>query len=234
MSNLSTKQLETAVQTLMSARKILQIDKDQRIFVHRKSIQKLQQDIGAYLERYHTTYPLKAGMPKEELKSKLPRVAAAKIFTMVLNRMLKDGDITQEGETVRLSGHKVALAEDLTGFKNKIVAIYRDSLLQPPYFKEVIKTLNMDAGRAKDVLNLLLNEGTLVKVKEDLYYHIDPLAGLQEKLVDYLIKNDEIETPRFKDMTGASRKYVIPLLEYFDKKNVTIRVGDTRKLRQKN
>lgn len=234
MSNLSTKQLETAVQTLMSARKILQIDKDQRIFVHRKSIQKLQQDIDAYLERYHTTYPLKAGMPKEELKSKLPRVAAAKIFTMVLNRMLKDGDITQEGETVRLSGHKVALAEDLTGFKNKIVAIYRDSLLQPPYFKEVIKTLNMDAGRAKDVLNLLLNEGTLVKVKEDLYYHIDPLTGIQEKLVDYLIKNDEIETPRFKDMTGASRKYVIPLLEYFDKKNVTIRVGDTRKLRQKN
>ena len=234
MSNLSTKQIETVVQALMSSRKILQIDKDQRVFVHQKSIQTLQQDIQAYLRKYHSTYPLKTGMSKEELKSKLPPAAAAKIFTMVLNQMVKAGDIGQEGETVRLAGHKVSLAEDLTGLKKKVVAVYRENQLQPPYFKEVAKTLNMDAGRAKDVLMLLVNEGTLIKIKEDLYYHIDPLTKLQEKLVDYLVKHDEIDTPLFKDMTGASRKFVIPLLEYFDKKNVTIRVGDTRKLRQKN
>ena len=55
----------------------------------------------------------------------------------------------------------------------------------------------------------------------------------KEKQVDYLLNHDEISTPQFKDMTAASRKYVIPLLEYFDKNNITIRVGDTRKLRQK-
>jgi selenocysteine-specific elongation factor len=172
-------------------------------------------------------------MPKEELKSKLPAATDAKVFTMVFNHMVKEGDIVQEGEGVRLSSHKVSLAEDQAGVKKKIIDIYRDNQLQPPYFKEVVKTLNMDAGRAKDVLMLLVDEGTIVKIKEDLFFHVDPLMQLKEKLVDYLLNHDEISTPQFKDMTAASRKYVIPLLEYFDKNNITIRVGDTRKLRQK-
>jgi selenocysteine-specific elongation factor len=232
-SNLSTKQLETVVQSLMSRREILQIDKEHRVFMHRNCFNALQADTRSFLQKYHTTYPLKAGMPKEELKSKLPAATDAKVFTMVFNHMVKEGDIVQEGEGVRLSSHKVSLAEDQAGVKKKIIDIYRDNQLQPPYFKEVVKTLNMDAGRAKDVLMLLVDEGTIVKIKEDLFFHVDPLMQLKEKLVDYLLNHDEISTPQFKDMTAASRKYVIPLLEYFDKNNITIRVGDTRKLRQK-
>jgi selenocysteine-specific elongation factor len=233
MSNLSTKQLETNVQALMSSKQILQVDKERRIFVHQNCFKTLQKDTHSYLQKYHTTFPLKAGMPKEELKSKLPATADARIFTMIFNRMIKDGVIVQEGESVRLSSHKVSLGEDQAGIKRKIVEIYRNNKLQPPYFKEVVKTLNLDMSRARDVLMLLVDEGTIVKIKEDLYFHLEPLTRLKQELVDYLLKNQEIATPQFKDMTGASRKYVIPLMEYFDKENVTIRVGDTRKLRQK-
>ena len=161
-SNLSTKQLETVVQSLMSRREILQIDKEHRVFMHRNCFNALQADTRSFLQKYHKTYPLKAGMPKEELKSKLPAATDAKVFTMVFNHMVKEGDIVQEGEGVRLSSHKVSLAEDQAGVKKKIIDIYRDNQLQPPYFKEVVKTLNMDAGRAKDVLMLLVDEGTLV------------------------------------------------------------------------
>ena len=153
---------------------------------------------------------------------------------MIFNQMIKDGAIVQEGESVRLASHKVSLGEDQAGIKKKIVEIYRNNKLQPPYFKEVVKTLNLDTSRAKDVLMLLVDEGTIVKIKEDLYFHLEPLTRLKEELVDYLLENQEIATPQFKDLTGASRKYVIPLMEYFDRKNVTIRVGDARKLRQKN
>jgi len=233
-SNLSAKQLDTSVQALMSRKEILQIDKENRIFVHQNCFNMLQTDTHSYLQNYHATYPLKAGMPKEELKSKFPATADTKIFTMIFNHMIKDGVIVQEGESVRLSSHKVSLGEDQAGIKKKIVDIYRNNQLQPPYFKEVVKTLDMDASRVKDVLMLLVDEGTIIKTKEDLYFHVEPLTRLKEKLVEYLLKNEEIATPQFKDMTGASRKYVIPLMEYFDKKNITIRVGDTRKLRQKN
>ena len=73
----------------------------------------------------------------------------------------------------------------------------------------------------------------MVKIKEDLYYHHAPLSRLKEELVNFLITHGELTTPQFKDMTGASRKYVIALLEHFDSIQLTIRVGDLRQLRKK-
>ena len=92
--------------------------------------------------------------------------------------------------------------------------------------------MNVDAQQARDVLQLLVENGDLLKVKEDLYFHRQAIDDLRLRLVDFLKEKGEITTPEFKDMTGASRKYVIPLAEYFDTTNVTIRVGDIRKLRR--
>ena len=77
----------------------------------------------------------------------------------------------------------------------------------------------------------MLSRGILVKTKEEIYFHAAPLGELQQKLVAFLRENGEITTPQFKEMTQVSRKYTIPLLEYFDAQKVTIRIGDTRKLR---
>ena len=80
---------------------------------------------------------------------------------------------------------------------------------------------------------LLVEEGLIVKTKDDLYFHIDAITGLKNKLVEFLKSNGDITTPQFKEMTGVSRKFVIPLIEYFDASKVTLRVGDSRKLRSK-
>ena len=82
------------------------------------------------------------------------------------------------------------------------------------------------------MLQLLVEKERLVKVKEDLYFQRDVIDDLRKRLVAFLRERGTITTPEFKDMTGASRKYVIPLAEYFDALNVTIRVGDTRQLRK--
>ena len=84
------------------------------------------------------------------------------------------------------------------------------------------------------MLALLIDEGVVVKTKDDLYFHVKTVNSLKQKLIDFLKANGEITTPQFKEMTGVSRKYVIPLIEYFDSTNVTIRVGDIRKLRTIN
>ena len=73
----------------------------------------------------------------------------------------------------------------------------------------------------------------IVKVKEDLYFNADAVKDLQKRLVDFIKTHGEISTPQFKEMTGVSRKYLIPLIEYFDAQNVTIRIGDIRKLRNR-
>ena len=72
-----------------------------------------------------------------------------------------------------------------------------------------------------------------MKVKEDLYFHRKAIEDLRDKLITLLREKGEITTPQFKDMTGVSRKYTIPLIEYFDRSQITVRVGDSRVLRKK-
>ncbi len=232
MTNLPEKKLTSITQGLSSTREIIQIDKEMRLFVHKNVFESLQEKTASSLEKYHQANPLKAGMSKEELKTKFPMRAADKLFSAVMNQMLKANAIIQEGEVVKLAGHKVSLGFDQETIKEKVLGIYRKSGLTPPYFKEVTKTLEVDPAVAKDVLMLLVNEGTMIKAKEELFFHVEPYESLKKRLVDFLTANAEITTPQFKEMTGVSRKYIIPLLEYFDAKNVTIRVGDSRKLRK--
>jgi len=231
MTNLTDKQLDTAVQHLLSKKTITQTDKQNRIFLHQSTFDKLIQKTTEYLANYHTANPLKAGMPKEELKSKFPQLTDPKVFNLVLNQMIKSDQIAQEENTVRLSDHRVSLGADQADIRKKIQGIYKSGGLQPPYFREVPKLLEVDPNHTKDVMLLLVEEGQIVKTKDDLYFHIDAITELKNRLVDFLKSNEEITTPQFKEMTGASRKYVIPLIEYFDASKVTLRVGDSRKLR---
>jgi selenocysteine-specific elongation factor len=171
-------------------------------------------------------------MSKEELKSKMPDSLGGKLFNLLLNGMIKENLVAQQEDSVRLASHTVALGADGQDIKKKILDLYRKNGLTPPYFKDVSSALNVNSTTAKDVLMLLVDEGKIIKVKEELYFDAAAVADLQQRLIDFLLKNGEIDTPQFKEMTGTSRKYVIPLIEHFDAKNVTIRIGDSRKLRK--
>lgn len=231
--NLSDKQLDAVLQALMSRQHVLLVDKEKRVYIHQSPLKSLQKRIRGQLDTYHKTHPLKEGMPKEELKSKLPPDMDNKLFTMVLNLLAKSGDIVQQEDLLRLAGHRVSMGVDQATLSRRIQDIYLKSGITPPYFKEVRPQLDASAGQVDQVLALLVDNGTLVKVKEDFYYHHEPLDELKEKLVDFLVAHEQISTPQFKDMTGASRKFVISLMEYFDNIQLTLRVGDVRKLRKR-
>jgi len=233
MTNLPAKALEAAIATMLSSQTLLLADKENRTYIHLAVFDQLRQLSHDVLEQYHRDNPLKPGISKEELKSKFPRTAGSKLFTLMLNRMIKDQQLVLEDDTVRLASHTVSLQVDEKALKQQIVDIYRESGLTPPYFRDIVKRLDVDPKPAKGVLELLVGEGALVKVKEDLYYDRPTVEKLKEELVAYILEKGEISTPAFKDMTGASRKYVIPLIEYFDATHVTIRIGDIRQLRKR-
>ncbi|MFH2219224.1 MAG: selenocysteine-specific translation elongation factor [Pseudomonadota bacterium] len=232
MTNMPDKQLDNSLQDLLSKRSIILVDKENRIFIHHGSFEKLKQEFTQCMEKYHGANPLKAGMPKEELKSRLPSAPGSKLFNMTLSQMIKDKHIIAEENMVRLASHTISLAVDQSAIKMKILNVYRESGLTPPYFKEFSKTLGVNPSQSKDVLMLLVDEGLIVKAKEDLYFHTEAIDGLKKRLVSFLENHEEITTPQFKDMVGVSRKYLIPLIEYFDAKNITLRVGDSRRLRK--
>ncbi|MBT8369804.1 MAG: SelB C-terminal domain-containing protein, partial [Deltaproteobacteria bacterium] len=232
MTNLTDKQLETILQHMLSQKRVVQTDKENRIFIHQTAFDTLKQKTAEYLGTYHHTYPLKAGMPKEELKSKFPQLTDSKLFNMALTQMIKSSQVVQEENTVRLESHRVSLGKDQADIRDSILKIYQKGGLQPPYFRDVILTLDTDPSRAKDVLMHLVEEGQIVKTKDDLYFHAKAVDDLKKRMIEFLKSRGEMTTPQFKQLTGVSRKFVIPLIEYFDAKNVTLRVGDSRKLRK--
>ncbi|MFO7714644.1 selenocysteine-specific translation elongation factor [Desulfosarcina sp.] len=233
MTNLPEKALETTLAGMLNSQAIVLMDKENRAYVHMAVFDRLKQLGHDVLATYHRNNPLKTGISKEELKSKFPRQVSGKLFTLILNRMIKDHQLVLEDDTARLADHKVSLQVDQKALKQQISDIYRQTRLTPPYFRDIVKELDVDPKTAKGVLELLVAEGVLVKVKEDLYYDRATVEKLKAELVAHILEKGEISTPEFKDMTGASRKYVIPLIEHFDATNVTIRVGDIRQLRKR-
>lgn len=232
MTNLSHSQLETALQSLLSKQVLIQTDKDPKRFIHQETLEQFKDQVIARLSEYHRKLPLKAGMPKGELKSKFPPILSHKLFNQLIHKMVQAGAICQTENTIRLPEHEVKLAEDESDLKEKILGVFREAGLQPPLFKDLVNLLNVRPETAKNIVMVLVDEGKLVKAKDDLFFHADTLKALQQRLVAYLKSNGEISTPAFKEMTGTTRKYTIPLLEYFDSASITIRVGDNRKLRR--
>ena len=233
MINQADKHLDQSLQTMMSQQIIFQIDKERPTYIHQKTFEEIRDLTLTRMDDYHAKFPLKPGMPKEELKTSLPMGIGSKTFLIVLQHLLKSKRIVQEEDILRLADHKVALAVDQQSLKRQILKAYRDGGLSPPYFKEVCRILETPVEQAAPVLELLAAEEEVVKVKEDLYYYRPHLEALKQEVTDFLMANDELSTPQFKDMTGASRKFVIPLIEYFDSIQLTIRIGDIRKLRRR-
>ena len=232
MANIFEGELERQIGQLLSEKTIMQVDRENRVFVHRSLFDELQHKTVQIMETYHREYPLKAGMTKEALKSKLPRGLSPRAFNLLLHELTKSDTVVQAKEVIRLSEHKIALEADQEDIRHKIEEAYLQSGLQPPYFRELVASMGQDSSRMRDVLGHMLEEGALVKVKEDLYFHKDVIAALKDRLISYLKANSEITTPQFKEMIKVTRKYLIPLIEYFDATKVTLRIGDVRRLRE--
>ncbi|MBU4289344.1 MAG: selenocysteine-specific translation elongation factor, partial [Proteobacteria bacterium] len=148
MTNMPEKQLDNALQKLMSIKTVICADRENRIYIHKNCYENLNKKISSYLDNYHRTNPLKAGMQKEELKSKLP-AAGSKLFNLILDMMMNNREVIFEGDSVRLFSHTVSLGSDQAEVKEKILSTYLKSGLCPPYFKDLSKSLDIDAKRAK-------------------------------------------------------------------------------------
>ncbi|MDH3331765.1 MAG: SelB C-terminal domain-containing protein, partial [Desulfobulbaceae bacterium] len=226
--------LKRIVQQPLSSRKIILIEQEKQRMVSSAVYEKLVEKLRAALTSYHQKNPLKAGLPKEELRSLLHSRLDQRLLQFLLNDLQKKGEIVQDQALISLSGHKVSLKEDEKILRRELEAFYKQADLAPPTIKEVMANFGKYPQHLlKEVLAIMVRDDVLSKVSEDLYFYKPAMDNLKEKLVAILIKDEEIDTPAFKELTGLSRKFSIPLLEYFDKTKVTIRVGDKRILREK-
>ena len=132
------------------------------------------------------------------------------------------------GELVRLAGRGVVMKDEEAESKKVIEQAFASAGLKVPSLREVLAGLKVDKLRAQKIVTLLLRDKVLIKISEELVFHQSALADLRQKVAALKSTTPKIDVGRFKDMTGVSRKYAIPLLEYLDRERVTRRVGDAR------
>ncbi len=185
--------------------------------------------IRASVAQFHAANPLAAGIAKEDLRARAVNDSASEIFQAALDELVRAGELAVSGDTVKKAGHAVKLADDETRARREIEAAFAKAGLAVPATADVLTKLGIDSKRAHGVLQLLLREKVLVRLTEDLVFHASALEGLKKTLAAHKqSRGARISVPAFKELTGVSRKYAIPLLEYLDRNGVTRREGDER------
>ncbi|MGD0509545.1 MAG: selenocysteine-specific translation elongation factor [Terriglobales bacterium] len=183
-------------------------------------------DVLQALKKFHDANPLVAGMSKEELRDRVN--LGPEVFYSVIAKSAEEKKLEVAGELVHLPGRGVVMKDEEAESQKIIEQAFASAGLKVPSLKEVLAGLKVDKTRAQKIVTLLLRDKVLIKISEELVFHQSALMDLRAKITALKDSAPKMDVARFKDMTGVSRKYAIPLLEYLDRERVTRRVGDER------
>jgi selenocysteine-specific elongation factor len=181
------------------------------------------------VERFQKDNPLLPGIAREDLRASLGKRTRVEAFRAALQELLETKKLTAQGETVKKAGSEITLSAEETRAREQIEAAFAKAGLAVPPVNEVLAQLAIEKARAERILQILLREKVLVRVNAELIFHRVALEKLAGMLREYKkAKGERIGVPSFKELTGITRKYAIPLLEYLDRQRLTRRVGDER------
>lgn len=237
--------------SLEAQKRVVVLGQPPSLLVFGEHWQALAELLMATLTQFHAADHLAGGVPKEELRAKLTiknrpsghratrplngppatsgaALPSAPLLNALLQSLAAEGRVEVQGEVVRLGGHTIQLSAEELAARDQIATAFEKAGLAVPGAREVLAGLRLDRARAEKLLKILLRENTLSKVTEELIFHQSALRKLRELLSRRKAQNPRLSVPGFKDLTGLSRKYAIPLLEYLDRERVTRREGDER------
>jgi selenocysteine-specific elongation factor len=230
-TGLGAKPLQAALERLSSRGEAILFDRDHRGWVAGAVVRGLEERLLAAVDAYHAAKPLAAGIGRETLRAALPPVVDPRLFQRLLGRLGERGALVTEGDHVRRTTHAAAAKGPGSDLKDGVAAALRAGGLTPPWVADLPALVKAGAADVAAVLKLLAAEGRVVRTTPELYFDAGTVAALRDRLVTFLRDRREITTQEFKELVGASRKYTIPLAEYFDRERVTLRVGEVRVLR---
>jgi len=190
------------------------------------------QSLRGAVAAFHKKDPLRPGMAKGELQDEMTRAfdMAPELFEAALASSIRNKQIDVAGDLVRVPGHGAQLKDDEAESKKKIEDAFSAAGLKVPALPDVLAGLKVDKARAQKIVTLLLRDKSLVKISDDLVFHRSALEELRRVIATQKNTSPRMDIAKFKELTGISRKYAIPLLEYLDRERVTRRVGDTREI----
>ncbi len=223
------QEIREAAQKLSGSGRVRVVSAEPLVMVSGKVFADARQKILEKVERFQKENPLLPGILREDLRATLGRRVKAETFRAVLEELVAQKKLDAPGEVVKKAGAEITLQPEEAKAKDQIEAAFAMAGLTVPTVKEVLVKLAVEAKRAEKLLQILLREKNLVRVSPELIFHRRALTHLKEQLAGYKkSRGERISVPVFKELTGITRKYAIPLLEYLDRERVTRRTGDER------
>ena len=223
------KEVREVAQRPNLVEKIKIVSPEPLILLGRKAFDEVRRKIGERVGRFHKENPLSPGIAREDLRASLGRRVREETFRTALEELASEKKLDVQGEIVKRGGSQISLLPEEAQAKVEIEKAFAEAGLAVPSVKEVLAKLSVEAKRAEKLLQILLREKNLVRVSLELIFHREALAHLKVQLSAYKkAKGERISVTVFKELTGITRKYAIPLLEYLDRERVTRRAGDER------
>ncbi len=213
---------------LESALKSGRLVKAGDLFLHSPALESLKAQAVSVAGEFHKKNPLVGGISKEELRAQLN--ATPEVFEAVTVMLGREKKLEVTGDLVRLPGRGVVMKDDEAESKKTIEEAFVSAGLQVPALSQVLAGLKIDRVRAHKIVTLLLRDKILIKISDELLFHRSALETLRRQMATYKLTSSKIDVAKFKELTGVTRKYAIPLLEYLDRERVTRRIGDAREI----
>jgi len=223
------QEIRDVANRLSDAGRVKTVSAEPLVLVAEKVFAEVRRKILEKVEKFQKENPLLPGILREDLRASLGRRVRGETFRAALEELASQKKLDAAGELVKRAGSEITLQPEEAKTKDAIEAAFASAGLHVPSVKEVLAKLLIEAKRAERLLQLLLREKTLVRVSPELIFHRQALAQLKERLASFKkSKGERISVPAFKELTGITRKYAIPLLEYLDRERVTRRAADDR------
>jgi selenocysteine-specific elongation factor len=202
------------------------------VYAHAETFAALEKQAIDHLDAFHAAHPESAGMSRQELRTRLPASLPLRLYESLLEALSRRGAIQAEADLVRRAQRRnQPSAPALSPLERTIAEKFRAWALTPERPKDVPAVVHADEKSVRTALERLIKQGILIRVKPDLYVDAQAMDTLRRALEAHLDAHGQITPTEWKDVTGASRKYSIPLAEYFDAQKLTLRVGEIRRRR---
>ena len=227
----SHKEVARALERASARGTVVLVDREARRFVSGEVLKALEARALARLDAFHAAQHERAGMPREELRQRLGD-PPERVFARVLSLVLEAKKVELVDELLRLPGRGRAFTEAAAAHKAQLLALLEGRGLSPPTLLELTSVLRLPEARVTALAQALVSEGLAVRAGE-LFFSKQAIEAVQLKLLGHFAAHERLSTQAFKELTGLSRKFLIPLAEYFDREKVTLRVGDERVLRRR-
>jgi selenocysteine-specific elongation factor len=236
-TTLALPDAQTIIEKLIQNNKIKSFNYEGKNFlVHNNYYEQITTTIVEALNEFHTSNPLRLDSRKAELISKLDpslaRPGGTALFNDRLNQLIRTGVIISKDDKIRIAAHTIKFSEQDQAIANKIEKIYFDSKFSTPKLIELKDSVVTEPAKIEKLAKALLDLGKLVDVGEGIVLHQSSLKTAEDRLIEHFKQKSELTASEFRQLLETSRKYVIPLLGYFDSKGITQRRGEVRVLKK--